>query len=152
MGERVKAGGIFAKSLRPAIKPFNRAEKKEELSWQYQEQLRSCVGLFFPTFNNNYSLGGMIVIRGLYKMGAPWKPAWNFSHPLLTQNCYSLLDMSNPVDRMITPVAYSIKSLHLVGSHIPPIGAGGLYINKEVWRGFHHRAPSQSYQTKPVLR
>lgn len=41
------------------------------------------VALSFTNLNNDYSLGGMIVIRGLYKMGAPWKSVWSLwlSHP-----------------------------------------------------------------------
>lgn len=40
--EGVKAGGVSAKSLRAAIKPFNRAGKEEELSsWQHGEELES---------------------------------------------------------------------------------------------------------------
>lgn len=45
--------------------------------------------------------------------------------PLFTQNCYSLLDLSKPVDRMITTMAYSVKKPAPCRTKHSCVGAGG---------------------------
>lgn len=71
--ERAKAGGIFAKSLRPAINHFIvQKRKRNYVIGNTESNFR--VALSFTNLND-YSLGGMIVIRGLYEMGALWKSA-----------------------------------------------------------------------------